>query len=147
MRVAAVLVRSSPLMVAALLLCTACAEPERPSGRSWSVRTHPRAADRYARLERAFLTAADAPAAKQALVCEHARLADALGPLEAGRRIAGVDDSLLRASAARAAFERADAASGMHAYEMAGRLCNSLKAAAEREDGPIRPAPESLRER
>jgi hypothetical protein len=137
-------------VTAALLaggLGAACAEPERPPGPSWSVGTHPRAADHYADLFRAFLSATDPVVARQRLACERTRLSDALGGREASRRIEGAQDTLRNTRADTAAYERADAATQRKAFELKGPTCDSLRAAADREEGPIPPAPDSLRAR
>jgi len=111
------------------------------------VTTHPRAADGYVLRFREFLVAENPSLAKQLLVCERTRISRALGSLESSRRIADAEDSIVRSAAARAALERADAATARGMFQVAGTLCDSLNAIADREEGPILQAPDSLRVR
>ena len=150
MLTAKVAVKRAARVMAAWLaggLAVACAEPDRASGLSWSVTTHPRTADHYVVLFRAFLTGTDPVAARQRLFCEQGRLTGGLGVLEAARRAAAARDTLLRTTADRAAYERADAATAGQVFSGGGDVCDSLNTAADREAGPIPPAPESLRAR
>ena len=128
---------------AMLLTLAACGTPraDRPAGESWSVRTYPRAADRYARLEREFLTTADPPTVMQAQSCEFGRLSNRFGVSEAARRLEAVHDSVVRTPEERAAFRRASMASGGRTHEDLGPLCDSLNAAGYREDDSIMRAP------
>ena len=80
----------------------------------------------------------------QRLLCESARLARALGATEATRRTAAVYDTVVRTPADRAAARRAGAAASGRAYAISGEVCDSLRAIADREDGPIPPAPDSM---
>jgi hypothetical protein len=74
-------------------------------------------------------------------------MADSLGPNEAIRRMYAAYDTVVRTREARAALDRVDmAAVGRH-FEIRGGYCDSLKAITNRDVGPIRSAPDSLRER
>ena len=129
----------------ALALAAACegrreAPPAR-GGQPYAGGEVPPGADRYARLVREFLTAPDPPAVHQRLTCELWRMAQVLETNEAISRAAWAKAAVVRTRADSAAYERADAASGMRAYQVSGPLCDSLNAVADREDGPIAAAP------
>ncbi len=124
------------------LLLTACGEP-RPKGPSHTLTTYPHAADRYARLLRRQLSDSNPIALQQQLSCEAARLIDSLGPDEMQLRVAGVEDSVYRTPAARAARTRVDQVISGRSYEVGGPVCDSLNAIADREDPIVKVEPKA----
>ncbi len=116
-----------------------------PPQPSQTLTTHPRTADRYARLLRRQLVEADVVALKQAMSCETSRLSNALGFAEATARLYAVVASVHR-GVDRAKLTRIDQALGMRSYEVGGPLCDSLNAISDRED-PIAPVDPAIRDR
>jgi hypothetical protein len=80
----------------------------------------------------------------QLISCEIARLGDAFGSDEMQRRMYSAEDSILKTPALRARADSVDAKLGGPdgSYEIAGPLCDSLNAIANRED-PIAPVDSS----
>jgi len=133
-------------LLGVLALLAACAEPP-PKGPSRTLATYPHAADRYARLLRRQLTAPHPIDVQQEITCEMGRLADSLGGDEMQLRIAGVQDSIYRTPAARAARARVEKLIWGRSYEVNGPLCDSLNAIADREDPIVRVNPETTAKR
>lgn len=135
------------VLIAAFVGQVACGEPPPPEGPSTSLMTHPRAADRLARLLRQQLTDSDPVAVQRLIQCESTRLGEALvrdvgdpaGLDEFLRRSAGVRDSIYRTPADRERYERVEDQLGGRTYESIGPFCDSVHAIADRED-PIVPA-------
>jgi hypothetical protein len=129
-----------PVVMGLLLCLAACGEPL-PKGPARTLTTYPDAADRYARLKRRQLSDSNPVAIQEQVMCEIARMGRALGPDEVQLRIAGVEDSLYRTPADRAARARVDAIVSGRSYEVSGPLCDSLNAIADREDPIVKATP------
>lgn len=118
-----------------------------PADSSWTLATHPRALDRYTRLKRRQLTDPDPRAVQQLIQCELGRVSDALGPGEMDRRSEAALDTAYRDDVERRTRLRLEPVLGGAAFEVGGPLCDSLNAAADREEGPIPRAADSVRAR
>lgn len=116
--------------------CTGPAHDTRPT--PGSVARYPHAADRFVRLVRAQLTAPDAVAAEQAIMCEGERMSRALGDAEAFERIRSALDTAYGGASDSAALRRVSRALAGHALGTGNHVCDSLIAAADRA-GPIVP--------
>ena len=124
-------------------LLIACSEPP-PQGPPRTLATYPHAADRYARLLQRQLTDSNPIEVQQELSCEAGRLVDVLGGDEMRLRITGVEDSVYRTPAARAARARVEEIVSGRSYEVGGALCDSLNAIADREDPIVKVAPSAV---
>ena len=119
------------LSVVALLV--GCAAPP-PKGTPTTLKTYPHATDRLTRLLARQLTDSDPLGVQQLVICEEARLADALGTDEAMLRARRVHDSVYASPAGKAAWQRIRSALSGHSVEFMGPLCDSLNVIADRED-------------
>lgn len=137
------LVRVSTLLGAVVSL--ACAQPS-PKGPALTLATHPRAADRYARLLMRELVDSNPLAVRREVVCEEQRLYDALGGVEGQLRILGVEDSVYRAPANRARFAQIEPQFKGNNFETGGPLCDSLRTISDRID-PIAQVDSAIKSR
>ncbi len=133
--------RTRQLVLVGFGFLMACGDP--PPQPSRTLTTHPRAADRYARLLQRQLVESDVVALGQAMTCEISRLAGVLGSEEAKARVYAVVDSVHR-GVDREKLKRIDQALGGRSY--GGEECDSLNAISDREE-PIAPVDPAIRDR
>ncbi|HKV52982.1 MAG TPA: hypothetical protein VJO52_17425 [Gemmatimonadaceae bacterium] len=103
-----------------------------------SVARYPHAADRFARLMRRQLSDVDPVLTEQQIICEGERIAITLGDAEASLRIRTALDTAYRTARDSSAFARVERLLGGHSFGTGDHVCDSLIAAADRED-PIVP--------
>jgi hypothetical protein len=123
-----------------LMLCGACKHPlPKAAQASWSVARYPRAADRLIGLVRRQLSDANPVRTEQEVICETERLAAALGYEEASARVRGALDTAYRDRRDSLALERVGRMLGGQALGTGDGVCDSLNAAANREDHIVSP--------
>lgn len=103
-----------------------------------SVAKFPRAADRFIRLVRRQLTDVDPARTEQEVVCETDRMGIALGYKEAALRVRTALDTAYLTARDSIALGRVQRLLGGQAFGDGDHVCDSLIAAADRED-PIIP--------
>lgn len=128
------------LVLAGTVASGACKRPAHSAAQQppQSVKKYPHAADRFVRLMRRQLSDVDPVRTEQEAVCETERMALALGDKEAARRVRTALDTTYTTARDSLAFGRVDRALAGHSFGTGDHVCDSLIAAADREE-PIVP--------